>query len=589
MYLEFWNFFVKEYGRLRMALVIIFFSITIALLEGINIGLLVPLLETLRSPGEEGGHWMSQAIADLYDFFGAPLEVWSILVGLTIIMSVIVSLKYLRTIIVGKEVVGFEVWMRSRYMWNLLNADMSLFHGERIGVQTGVMTTQVNQAGGSLLQMTELVANVGLVSAFFLAALLLSPILTGAAIGIVALVTIGVQYHVAKARKIGVVFVDRQNDYQASVVDTLSGVLVIKGFVLEKLRWIDTTKKAEAQGETAFHLMKNQGQMVSIQELALFGVVAGIVYVGVSVLNLDLAVVVALLFVLYRLMPRVSNINTQRQALGPTMAALNAVRVAIAETENSLIVSGDTPFTKLQKTVEFRDVSFSYNEATKVIKSINFQLEHGKMTAMVGASGAGKSTLVNLLLRYNDPVKGQVLVDGVDLKELNLNDWRKSIGLVSQDVFLFNDTVGNNISLGRDEITEDRLQKAAQRAFAHDFIQQLPNGYNTMVGDRGWNLSGGQRQRIALARAILLDSDILILDEATSALDSESENLIQAYIQEIKGTRTILVVAHRMSTIQNADNIFVIQDGAIVEQGDWDSLLAGAGVFATYHKLQSLD
>jgi len=275
--------------------------------------------------------------------------------------------------------------------------------------------------------------------------------------------------------------------------------------------------------------------------------------------------------------------------LGPTMAALNAVRVAIAETENSLIVSGDTPFTKLQKTVEFRDVSFSYNEATKVIKSINFQLEHGKMTAMVGASGAGKSTLVNLLLRYNDPVKGQVLVDGVDLKELNLNDWRKSIGLVSQDVFLFNDTVGNNISLGRDEITEDRLQKAAQRAFAHDFIQQLPNGYNTMVGDRGWNLSGGQRQRIALARAILLDSDILILDEATSALDSESENLIQAYIQEIKGTRTILVVAHRMSTIQNADNIFVIQDGAIVEQGDWDSLLAGAGVFATYHKLQSLD
>jgi len=147
----------------------------------------------------------------------------------------------------------------------------------------------------------------------------------------------------------------------------------------------------------------------------------------------------------------------------------------------------------------------------------------------------------------------------------------------------------NNISLGRDGITEERVHEATRRAYAHDFIQQLPTGYDTIVGDRGWNLSGGQRQRIALARAILLDPEILILDEATSSLDSESENLIQGYIQEIKGTRTILVVAHQMSTIQNADTIFVIQDGSIVEQGDWDSLVAGAGVFAAYHKLQSLD
>ena len=195
--------------------------------------------------------------------------------------------------------------------------------------------------------------------------------------------------------------------------------------------------------------------------------------------------------------------------------------------------------------------------------------------------------MIDLILRYYDPSEGSVLVDSEDLRQLDLASWRRSIGLVSQDVFLFNDTVLNNIAVGNQDSTMQEVVEAAVGAYAHEFIEQLPMGYDTLIGDQGWNLSGGQRQRIALARAILRKPSILILDEATSALDSESEQAVQNHIRRMHGKCTILAVAHRTSTIQDADKIVVLQDGQIVEEGNWDTLLAEAGIFATYHKLQS--
>jgi subfamily B ATP-binding cassette protein MsbA len=174
----------------------------------------------------------------------------------------------------------------------------------------------------------------------------------------------------------------------------------------------------------------------------------------------------------------------------------------------------------------------------------------------------------------------------VDLRELDLESWRKTIGVVSQDVFLFNDTVANNIALWRPEASQESIIEAAKQAYAHEFIQQMPEGYETTIGDRGWNLSGGQRQRLALARAIFSKPEVLILDEATSSLDSESERFIQEYINEIRGTRTLVVVAHRMSTIRGADKIVVLEEGKIVEEGDLNSLLAASGPFARFYRLQ---
>lgn len=395
------------------------------------------------------------------------------------------------------------------------------------------------------------------------------------------------QSYISKGRVLGGGAVSRHNDLQAAAVETLSGIHVVKSFLLERLRWADFVTKAGDVGHVLYRRERNLGQMMVLQEVALFGLIGGIVYVGVSALSLDIAVILALLFLLYRLAPRVLELNRIRHNLAAQLSALHFVQLIMKETATPKIISGDKPFIKLDRGIELRNASFSYNSSAQVLQNTSFTIEKGKTTAIVGASGAGKTTLIDLILRYYDLDQGSVLVDGVDLRQLSLDDWRRSIGLVSQDVFLFNDTVANNIALGRAGVSRERITDAARQAYAHDFIQQLPQGYQTMIGDRGWNLSGGQRQRIALARAILTEPQILILDEATSALDSESEQLIQQYMSRIRNSCTIVVVAHRTSTIQHADKIVVLQDGRIIEEGNWDSLLAGAGALANYHRLQS--
>jgi ATP-binding cassette subfamily B protein/subfamily B ATP-binding cassette protein MsbA len=243
---------------------------------------------------------------------------------------------------------------------------------------------------------------------------------------------------------------------------------------------------------------------------------------------------------------------------------------------------------ELSQRVEFRDVSFSYDGERQVLKHINIAVEKGKTIALVGQSGSGKSTLVDLLPRYHDVQQGQVLVDGINVKDLCIHDLRSLIGNVNQEAILFNDTFFNNIAFGVEGATMEQVVEAAKIANAHDFIMEKPDGYNTNIGDRGGKLSGGQRQRISIARAILKNPPILILDEATSALDTESERLVQEALERLMKTRTTIAIAHRLSTIKNADEIYVLHDGEIVERGRHEELLAKDGYYKRLHDMQAL-
>jgi subfamily B ATP-binding cassette protein MsbA len=530
---------------------------------------------------------VSEAIADLLGKLGIPFELWTILLGLGGIVLCLAALKYLRMILVAKMQIGFAVWIKSRYMWNLLHTDVSYFHRQKVGVMTDTLTTQSNTATATVQVITEMITNIGVGSAYLLAAFLIAPDLAGAAIATMALVSLAMHFHIKRSRVAGAELVQRENAFQVSALESLSGIHVVKNFLLEQLRWKDFNDRAVEVGETTFQINRDRSQITILQEIILFGLIGGIVFVGVSILELDLAVVVALLFILYRLAPRVSAMNAGRQGLASTAGALHSVKMALDATSSPTIISGEIPFTQVQNGIELNGVNFSYDSGNKVLRDTSFSMEKGKMTAIVGPSGEGKTTIVDLILRNYDPTEGSILVDGVDLKEFDLPSWRKTIGVVSQDVYLFNDTIFNNISLWRPGVTEEDIENAAMQTFAHDFIQRMPQGYETPIGDRGWNLSGGQRQRLALARAILMKPEILILDEATSSLDSESERLVQEYMNRIQGTCTLIVVAHRLSTIRSADKIVVLQDGKIVEQGDWDTLLEESGVLANYHALQS--
>ncbi|MBU1871762.1 MAG: ATP-binding cassette domain-containing protein, partial [Candidatus Omnitrophica bacterium] len=243
---------------------------------------------------------------------------------------------------------------------------------------------------------------------------------------------------------------------------------------------------------------------------------------------------------------------------------------------------------KPKSNITFERVHFAY-ECENVLRGIDLKVNVGQSLAIVGPSGVGKTTLVDLLLRFYDPQQGRILIDGIDIREFSLKSLRQNIGLVSQEIILFNDTVKANISYGTLKPDFDDVIKAAVKANAQDFILKLPNAYDTVIGERGITLSGGQRQRIAIARALLKDPPILILDEATSHLDSASERVVQDALEELMQGRTVLIVAHRLSTVQNADHIIVLDRGEIVEQGRHKELLDKKGLYFRLHQIQARD
>ncbi|MFN2375360.1 MAG: ABC transporter ATP-binding protein [Candidatus Binatia bacterium] len=246
------------------------------------------------------------------------------------------------------------------------------------------------------------------------------------------------------------------------------------------------------------------------------------------------------------------------------------------------------PGTALRETVRFEHVSFSYS-TVEVLHDVHFEIPAGEVVALVGPSGAGKSTIADLIPRFYEPTIGRIPLGGVDLREIPLDVLRAGVAVVTQHTFLFNDTVRANIAYGRADQGEESLVAAARAAYAHDFIEKLPQGYDTVVGEMGVQLSGGQRQRIAIARALLKDAPLLILDEATSALDSESERAVQAAVTALMAGRTTLVIAHRLSTIRRADRILVVEDGRIVESGTHTELMEGAALYKRLHELQILE
>jgi subfamily B ATP-binding cassette protein MsbA len=251
---------------------------------------------------------------------------------------------------------------------------------------------------------------------------------------------------------------------------------------------------------------------------------------------------------------------------------------------------GTVALTGHRHTVDFQQVSLRYDsQAVPALVDITLSVKSGEIVALVGSSGSGKTTLVSLLPRFYEPTSGLILIDDMPLTAYTLRSLRAHIGIVSQEVVLFDDTVRNNIGFGKTDAADSDIEAAAKLAYAHDFIQRLPQTYDTMIGERGVKLSGGERQRLAIARAILRDPPLLILDEATSALDTESERIVQLALSNLMKSRTTLVIAHRLSTIQNADRIVVLDRGAIVEVGSHEELLRKGGVYKRLHAMQFQD
>src|SRR5262245_17227614 len=294
------------------------------------------------------------------------------------------------------------------------------------------------------------------------------------------------------------------------------------------------------------------------------------------------------LFLMYGPAKKLSRVNANLQQ---AIAASERIFEMLDTHTEVIEAPGATALRPFQRSIEFLDVGFVYEDAAgRILRNVSFTVKAGQMIAIVGRSGAGKTTLVNLLPRFYDVSSGAILIDGADLRNVTLASLRGQVGIVTQDTVLFDDTIGHNIAYGSPDATREQIEAAARAANAHDFVATLPQGYNTMIGERGQRLSGGQRQRIAIARALLKNAPILVLDEATSALDTESELLVQEALTNLMMNRTSFVIAHRLSTIRRADAIIVLERGRVVEIGRHDELLANPeGTYATLYQLQLLE
>ncbi len=378
-------------------------------------------------------------------------------------------------------------------------------------------------------------------------------------------------------------------DINSTVVETFSGIKVVRGFSLENQQ----TKKLDAQNNQFLGVMKSNVKFTELSSplMEILGMMSGafiLWYGGNQVLKGTvtqgsfIAFVVAL-FMMYGPIRLLFKIYTKFQG---SLAGAERVFFILDQDEED-VKGGDRTLDGFNDAIEFRNVSFKYpSRSAWVLNDINLTVKKSSVVAIVGMSGAGKTTLVDLLFRFYLTTEGKILIDGVNINDFDVLSLRSKLALVTQETFLFNDTIRNNIAFGKMNVNDEEILEAARAANVHNFVETLDDGYETEIGERGVKLSGGQKQRIAIARAILRNAPILVLDEATSSLDSESEKLVQDALNALMQNRTTFIIAHRLSTIKNADRIIVLDQGKIVEEGSHDELLSNEGVYKKYYEMQ---
>lgn len=486
--------------------------------------------------------------------------------------------------------------MRNQLYHKITSLSLSFFSDERKGDIIARMSGDVQEVENSIMSSLDMLfKNPILIVAYFVTMLVISWQLTLFTIVFVPVFGWFMGFVGRKLKSRSIYAQQLWSDTMSQVEETLGGLRIIKAFNAEK--------KMNARFDNINSAYRTQLLRVTIRQqmahpmsefLGTLMIIVVLWFGGILVLNkalLDGPTFIYYLVILYSIINPLKDFSKASYNIPKGLASMERID-KILKADIEIKEKADPIHIKsFEHQIEFRHVSFAYTdnktaERHYVLKDINLVIPKGKTVALVGQSGSGKSTLVDLIPRYYDVQEGEVLIDGVNVKDLGIHDLRALIGNVNQEAILFNDTIKNNIKFGKDDATDEEVIRAAKIANAYDFIMETENGFDTNIGDRGGRLSGGQRQRISIARAILKNPPILILDEATSALDTESERLVQDALFRLMKTRTTVAVAHRLSTIKNSDEICVIHDGQIVERGTHDELMAIDGYYRKLHDMQ---
>ncbi len=485
--------------------------------------------------------------------------------------------------------------LRNKMHDRVLELPLSYFSNERKGDLISRMTIDVQEIEWSIMQSLEVIFRDPLTIILFLTTMvLMSPALSLFVFILLPIAGLLIGQLGKSLRRTSAKGQAQMGTLLASIEETLSGLRIIKGFTAEVFSKMKFGKINDEYRRLMTRLYRKRDLSSPLSEFLGAVVLVVVMYFGGKLVlsegaTLEPSIFIAFIAIFSQLIPPAKSFTeayTNVQKGLASAARINMIldaEITIRDKEQAISIAD------FNHGIDYRNVSFAYHQGGQgmVLNNINLKIEKGKTIALVGQSGSGKTTLADLLPRFYDLEQGEILLDGENIKDYKLKDLRGLFGIVTQESILFNDTVYNNIAFGMPDAKEEDVITAATIAHAHEFIVQMPDGYQTNIGDRGGKMSGGQRQRISIARAILKNPPILILDEATSALDTESERLVQDALTQLMKNRTTLVIAHRLSTIHHADEIIVMQKGEIVERGKHDVLLAKGGIYKRLYDLQS--
>jgi subfamily B ATP-binding cassette protein MsbA len=555
-----------------------------ALSEGLSISLFIPLVQDQMGTQTAGVTGRLTAL-----FHWIPPEHRLLWIGFSIFLCMVLKnvLSYCYSLLFHSVNASIGYRLRSGIVRQLLSVGQSYLDTHDSGKLLNTLATETWRVSAACTVLASVMINVCMTLIFSILLLLISwkmTLITGCLLLLISQI---IRHLTRQGKRLSTLATAANANLAQRMLETLDGLQLIRSFGRESHEQHRFDMASRVVSKAFFRLDRISGLVQPLSEVLTVLLLLGILLGTAMYTPGQMAVSLTFLILLYRLQPRIKQFDADRVALDAFSGSVEEVRSLLDKSDKPYLRSGARVPASIEKGIIFENVSLQYDSGkSAALKQVTCSINIGETTAFVGPSGSGKSSLISLICRFYDPSAGRLLIDGVPLPELDLAWWRNRIAVVSQEVYLFNATVAENINYGKLDATREELVEAARKAHAMEFIEELPEGFETILGDRGIRLSGGQRQRLALARAFIRDPQILILDEATNSLDLISEGVVQDALEQFGRNRTVLIAAHRISTIEHADKIIVLDFGRVVESGTVTQLLAAGGLFSRFYALQ---
>ncbi|MDZ7850719.1 MAG: ABC transporter ATP-binding protein [Halodesulfurarchaeum sp.] len=558
-----------------------------AVLEGVGLGFIYPIIEVAQSEGPvEGGGPVLEVFLSTYELLGLPFSLGYLIIGVAFVMTVRYTMSFLvgwLRAILSKE---YEKDLRTRAFSQALDAEIAYFDEEGSDDVLNAIITETRYSGRVIDKAVRTMEYAFLVAIYMGVMLYITPEMTALAIVLLGGITVLLRFVIEPAVTIGNRVAEANEQVQESVQAGTQGIRDVKLFGLADEVFSTFQDSIDRYASSEIHLSRNQAGITNFYQLAAAITIFVLIYVGFEYTGLSLGELGIFLIAMFQLAPRVSTLNNWVYSLEGHISHLVRTHDFLDNLSNRAESNGYESIDTLDL-VKFDDVNFSYTEDETVLRGISFEAKRGDFIAFVGQSGAGKSTIVSLLARMYTPDKGDVSGNGVSISKYDLREWRERIAVVRQQPYIFNDTLEANVTIGNRDANREAVKEVCEIAKVDEFLDELPKGYDSKLGDDGVRLSGGQRQRVALARALLKEADFLVLDEATSDLDSNLEQEVQDAIESMDRDYGMIAIAHRLSTVKNADQIYTLDQGEIIESGTHEELLSEEGKYAELYEIQS--